>query len=126
MIDCRDLVGVPYKRGGRSLDGFDCLGLCLYMLSRRGVEVPSFPGLHEARDNDNVTLEMVRSGISATKVESADEGCILDMRCMGKHHIGYCVGNGMFIHASESSGMVVMDRVDRWRSRIMGVYCVED
>ncbi len=108
------------------MDGLDCLGLCLYLMRKDGMDVPAFDGLWEADVRDEDTLEFVRRGINARKVDKAEEGCLLDMRVMGKHHMGYCVGDGKFVHASEPQGKVVIDRLSRWQGMIMGVYSVKD
>lgn len=47
--DVTDLMALPFQRGGRGVDGIDCLGLTLAVLERIGIPAPDpWHSVHEA------------------------------------------------------------------------------
>jgi peptidoglycan DL-endopeptidase CwlO len=103
-------VGVPYAFGGTSPDGFDCSGFVRYVFARSGVYLPrmadeqyevgySVP-ISRLQPGDTVYFSTYTSGIS---------------------HVGIYLGDGKFISASSSRG-VVIDRLDSgyWGPRYVG------
>ena len=115
-----DLVGKPFKDGAMGPDAYCCWGLAVEVFRRYGIKLPDYW-------TDCVT---VASGVT----ENRDKW----VRCTGKipvpalivfttagvcDHVGVYIGNGRFIHAHETAGVVVT-RTDHpfWKKRIEGYY----
>ncbi len=82
-------VGVPYRRGGSSPDGFDCSGLVLYSYRKAGIR-----GLpHSA-----AALDALSQQISLRDLRPGD---LLFFRLTGRKtsHVGIYLGNRTFVHA---------------------------
>ena len=98
-----DLLGLPYVRGARGPDTFDCYGLAKEMFRRAGIEVPDFdcPG----------SLEEIEALISDKRrkwrrVPIGTVGALITFRVEGYGaHVGYMLGDDRFIHAWEATGV---------------------
>lgn len=126
MIDCREVIGVPFVAKGHSLEGFDCLGLCVYMLNKIGVKTPNFHDATWYDAYDESFVDFVKNGLQAKKVEQIQEGCLIEFKCQGSCHVGFCIDDSRFVHASTSQKQVVIENINRWKSKIQGVYCVNN
>lgn len=125
MIDCRELVGIPYKDGGRTKDGLDCFGLNLMVSKMLGYEVQDWRYGDNA-NRDKQLIKLVKNGLSAEKIDTPVEGCYIEFSCVDRFHTGVYIGNGQFIHASKTAGMVVIESLDKWSKRIKGYYNVHN
>lgn len=108
----RNLIGVPYRFGGTTPEGFDCSGYVAYVYKRAiGKDLP------------RRTTEQVKFGraISPAKVGPGDllyfwieEEKIL--------HVGIYIGGGQFIHAPSGRGEVNIQRLHApyWNERYRG------
>lgn len=98
-----DLLGMPYERGARGPDSYDCYGLVKEMFDRAGNPVPDFdaPG----------TLEEIEALISDKsrkwrRVPIGTVGALLTFRVEGYGaHVGFMLPNDRFIHAWEATGV---------------------
>lgn len=98
-----DLLGMPYVRGARGPDSYDCYGLVKEMFHRAGNDVPDFdcPG----------SLEEIEALISDKqrrwrRIPIGTVGAIITFRVEGYGaHVGYMLQNDRFIHAWESTGV---------------------
>jgi cell wall-associated NlpC family hydrolase len=102
-------LGVPYAFGGTSGYGFDCSGFTQHVFAMMGVRLPrmadeqyyagkSFVG--QPRRGDLVFFHTYASGVS---------------------HVGISLGDGKFIHASSSHGVMVSSLHDSyWGPRYLG------
>lgn len=108
----RDLVGVPYRYGGATPDGFDCSGLVYYSYAKAGIRVPR-TSTEQYRRAQAVQLSELRAGdllffnVSLAKVS----------------HVGIYAGEGRFIHAPSSGKRVSATDLASpyWRERLVGV-----
>ncbi len=111
VISAMNFLGVPYRRGGSSADeGFDCSGFTRHIfeaslglaLPRRADQQASSAGLtqiqrSELRPGDLVFFNTMRRAFS---------------------HVGIYIGEGKFIHAPRSGGLVrIEDMGDGYWSR---------
>lgn len=107
------LVGTPYRYGGNTPDGgFDCSGLVNYVY------------------RDMLDLRLPRSsrelaGFQGPKIETP-RLMAADLVFFGSagnvSHVGIYVGEGRFVHAPSTGGMVRLDRLDGpyWRDHYSG------
>ncbi|MFZ5724343.1 MAG: C40 family peptidase [Pseudomonadota bacterium] len=109
-IRALDMLDRPYRRGGTSPEsGFDCSGLVLHVF--RSTAASSLP--RTAHDLFRLDL----SG-RAEKVERAAiaAGDLLFFRIgrLGQRidHVGIALGDGRFVHAPASGGVVRIDSLD--------------
>lgn len=105
MINIDDLLGVRYKRNGRTKEkGFDCYGLAIEVLKRMG---KNFPDIEYARRDDYKFDEAERLILKKVNLEQTetpkDAGdIVLISRIRGPAvHIGVYLGNGQIIHCNE-------------------------
>lgn len=93
-------VGVPYRYGGSSAEGFDCSGLVNFAYARAGKTVPRTTG------------ELWRE----LRPVSADElriGDVLFFNIEGKaSHVGLYLGDRRFVHAPSSGREVTVAHLD--------------
>jgi cell wall-associated NlpC family hydrolase len=88
-------IGVPYKYGGRSPNGFDCSGLVWYIYKQHGVSLP------------DASYKQASSGV---KVKRGDlvPGDLIFFQTNGRiHHVGLYVGGNKMIHAPGMGKSVV-------------------
>lgn len=97
--------GAPYQYGGTSADGFDCSGFIVTAYREAlGVRLP------------RTTAQMLATGdpVSADHLQPGD---LIFFHLSGKDgHAGIYMGDGQFIHASSSSGVIDSSLQSRyWR-----------
>lgn len=104
------MTGVPYVFGGTTPNGFDCSGFVRYVFNSVGISLP------RAADDQfyagtPVSLSRLQPGDLVFYTTYAD----------GPSHNGVYIGEGKFVHASSSRGVVV-DRMDGsyWSARYYG------
>lgn len=130
QIQTVDLIGKPFKPGGRDLNtGIDCFGLLMECHTRSGRPIPDFksPEFHAEmalmldREKDTWTCH------AANRDEVTFEKCIpgrsllINVRGMACH-VGYVHRPGHFIHAWEDTNGVTEARLSLWKHRIVGIY----
>jgi cell wall-associated NlpC family hydrolase len=91
-------VGVPYRYGGRSPQGFDCSGLVWYVYGELGLTVPRTAAEQRAQ-SDHVDADALRPGDLVFFYTPAD-------------HVGVYLGGGEFVHAPSSGKHVERARLD--------------
>lgn len=113
LIRAISLVGTPYVWGGNTPEsGFDCSGLVNYVF----------------RDMLNLKLPRTSrelSALSAPAVESSGlaTGDLVFFASGGQvSHVGIYVGDGRFVHAPRTGGVVRLERLDGnyWQQRYAG------
>lgn len=115
-----DLIGVPFKVGGRDLNGLDCYGLVRVMYERAGKEIHDAPSTANPDENNAlINLYAVQNWIKTEK----KPGVVVLFR-VGRYicHVGYLVDNDNFIHSWQGTSGVVKEPLLTWKKRIVGFY----
>lgn len=89
------MVGVPYRYGGNTPDGFDCSGLVQYSYATAGVPLPR-------------SVEEQRTGSRSISKSRVRPGDLLFFHLNGARnsHVGLYIGNGRFVHAPSTGKFV--------------------
>ena len=101
------MVGVPYQWGGATPEGFDCSGLVQYVYSSAGLRVPR-------------TAAAQMDFSAPLTLENARAGDLLFFRDGSRtSHVAIYLGQGRFVHAPSSGGLVSLDSFGNayWRMR---------
>lgn len=116
---CGDLIGKPFKWGGRGPHEFDCYGLVMEVERRAGRAVPDYmsPSVQE-----EVARQIDRFRPFWTPCEEGP-GAVVEFR-IGRFisHVGILLPHGRLLHSWERSGGVCVERIEEWRRRITGFY----
>ncbi len=125
MIDYGRYVGIPYRHGGRTRSGLDCLGLVWLVLRDYGIRVPDGDGSPYSPDWFRADPGRYLRGLLAHG-ETAPLGELrpLDLvyfRMSGAiTHAGVMVDNNRFIHVLEGRSVCVSRLNSMWRRRLAG------
>ncbi len=93
-------IGVPYRYGGASRDGFDCSGLIQYAYRHAGKRVPR-------------TTATQWKHLRPVKGNDLRTGDVLFFRIKGKmSHVGMYLGDGRFVHAPSTGREVTVTALD--------------
>lgn len=93
-------IGVPYRYGGNTTDGFDCSGLVHYAYSKAGKSIPR-------------TTRALWRDLRPVAAESLRVGDLLFFRIDGKvSHVGLYLGSRRFVHAPSTGRDVSIDELD--------------
>jgi murein DD-endopeptidase len=105
------MVGVPYRYGGSTPDGFDCSGLVQYSYAIAGRRLPR-SAEEQAASSRPVSRSQVRPGD------------LLFFHLNGTpSHVALYVGNGRFVHAPTTGKFVSTAHLSNpfWRRNLAGV-----
>jgi cell wall-associated NlpC family hydrolase len=104
-------IGVPYVWGGTTPSGFDCSGFVQYVFKQHGVSL------------NRTTRTQYQHGSFVTKsnLQPGDLVFFQNTYTTGISHVGIYIGNGDFIHASSSKGVVISSLSNSyWSSHYYG------
>jgi len=116
-----DLIGQPFRRGGRGPVYFDCYGLVKFLIERETGQV--VPDYITPDDSGRTHALMVCSRVFWRELPAARPGCVVMFK-LGREvcHVGYMISHDKFIHAWEKTGGVTVERLADWERRIEGFY----
>ena len=107
-------LGIPYRWGGKTENGFDCSGLTrAVVMQATGMELP-MNARGQAWVTRPVPFHEVRPG----------DLVFFNTRGHVYSHVGIYVGDGFFIHAPHSGAVVRIEdmRQDKWMNRLTGTH----
>ena len=92
-------VGVPYRYGGTSPNGFDCSGLVYYSYANVGKSVPR-------------TTAGLWTTLAPVEDHRMRAGDLLFFNIAGKmSHVGVYLGGGRFVHAPSTGKVVSVEKL---------------
>jgi cell wall-associated NlpC family hydrolase len=134
IIDIEDMIGAPFKKGGRDLvTGVDCFGVLMECHRRVGKVIPDFRSpefYHEIEAALNANKVSWRKwwdkndgGEAALALCQPGRSLHFHIAKLGADcHVGYIYKPGWFIHAWEGTNGVTAERINLWKQRIVGIY----
>lgn len=106
----KQYLGVPYLWGGTTPKGFDCSGFVQYVFAKHGISLP----------RTSKQQYGVGSAVSRSQLKKGDL-VFFNTSGSGVSHLGIYTGDGRFIHASSSKGVVVSSLDNTyWAPRYLG------
>ncbi len=108
----KENLGVPYRYGGASPDGFDCSGLVYYCFLSSGVKL-----------NRTASGQYTQGVyVEKDKLEPGDLVFFVSPGTWSIGHVGIYIGDGEFIHASTGSHEIVVSELSGsyWTSYYYG------
>lgn len=100
-------LGIPYKYGGSTVNGFDCSGLTQYVYRQAGIAIPRTTE-QQLSTSQTIAYQQLRPGDLAFYKTGAKT-----------RHVGIYIGNNQMIHASTGSKRVRTATITDtyWRQR---------
>ena len=104
-------LGIPYRNGGADPSGFDCSGFVQYVFAQNGARLP-----REVRDQ-----YQTGRAVDFGEVQPGDL-LFFETVSRGASHVGMAIGNGRFVHAPSSRGVVRVEpyTASYWARRFVG------
>jgi len=119
----RNLIGIPFKDRGRSIDGFDCYGLVMYIYKQKGIDIPDY--FYEKANDDGVAMHFL-SGMNNPlwQEDEIKKDNVVLFRIAGYiRHIGYMIDDKHFIHVLKGRNVTIESVEDTiWKNRVAGAY----
>jgi cell wall-associated NlpC family hydrolase len=105
------MTGAPYRNGGSTPAGFDCSGFVQYVFAQHGHKLP-----REVQAQFKVGERIDRDGIRPGDL------VFFETVSRGASHVGIAMGDGQFVHAPSSRGVVRVERYtsEYWSKRWVG------
>ena len=104
-------IGTPYRNGGSDPSGFDCSGFVQYVFAQHGTPLPREVRT-QYQHGQTIDLDDVKPG----------DLVFFETVSRGASHVGIALGNGRFVHAPSSRGVVRVEpyTASYWARRFVG------
>ncbi|MCP1200047.1 NlpC/P60 family protein [Notoacmeibacter sp. MSK16QG-6] len=119
-------LSLPFKAGGRSMDGADCYGLVYLVLSHRGCAVPVHGGEYSLDVAE--TSSLLADGIKAdcwrrVEIEKPFDVAVFKRGAFPADHVGIVVRPRTMLH-TQSGDVAHLEnyRTRKWERRLVGFY----
>lgn len=104
----KQFIGVPYRWGGTSTNGFDCSGYLQHVFNQLDVSLPR-------------TVSDMWNATKSVEQPSVGDLVFFETYKPGPSHAGIYIGDGKFIHAGESNGVSISElNTNYWNKRYLG------
>lgn len=102
----KELIGISYRYGGSSKNGYDCSGFTMYVMAKLGVDLP-----HGSMSQATIGTTVKKNALK--------EGDLLFFKTDSKPigHVGIYIGGGKFIHASSGKGEVIISNLNTYQAK---------
>ena len=118
-----DLIGKPFAHGARGPAAYDCLGLCMEVLRRRGIAVPEY--VSDAAELHRNLAAGTEALAAMRKVLQPRGGEVALFRALGSYpcHMGVMINPWHMLHTTAETQCVV-ERVASplWKRRLLGYF----
>lgn len=99
------LVGIPYKFGGTTVNGFDCSGFIQYAYKKSGKSI------------SRTTTSQFAQSKKVTSPKPGDLVFFQNTYRKGISHVGIYIGNNKFVHAGGNKSQVTSLSNSYWKSK---------
>lgn len=99
----KQYLGVPYRYGGTSENGFDCSGFVLTVYKELGIKLP----------RTSSSMYQVGEKVSKDDLQPGDL-VFFNTSGSGISHVGIYYGDGKFIHSQTGKGVSITELDDKW------------
>lgn len=108
MVDCSDLIGLPYRTNGRFTDspflGIDCYGVAIEYSRRMGKKLKDLIRMNSGESTPELAVDNIPS-LNIKPTDYIKEGTLLEMYKNGILHVGIALNKKLMIHATENQGV---------------------
>lgn len=121
MLEYIDLLGKPFKFGGRGPDYYDCAGLMWELSKRLGYTPIDFNHIVESNARNDGLIDYFAN---YEMIQSIEQYSIIlfNHECYNMVvHVGMAVDNYQFIHTTSKTNVIV-DKLKEWTCRINSIY----
>ena len=118
-------VNIPFKDGGRDINGCDCWGLVRLVYQQEfSIDLPSFSGEYDVNDPKLLHEKIAQHKEGWEVLGEPEPGCVVLFRMFGaESHIGVAISSTQFLHAREKYASAVENfSSTEWKNRIVGYY----
>jgi len=118
-------VNIPFKDGGRDINGCDCWGLVRLVYQQEfSIDLPSFSGEYDVNDPKLLHEKIAQHKEGWEVLGEPEPGCVVLFRMFGSEsHIGVAVSSTQFLHAREKYASAIENfSSTEWKNRIVGYY----
>ena len=123
----KDLIGIPFRDGGRDTAGLDCLGLVILIAARMGKQLPDFRISCKEPGKISDAVELVRATTPVQRVQFPQFGDVVAIKADPRipdiiQHFGMYLERNQFIHVTPLQGVIITRVEGSWKRRIEGYY----
>lgn len=128
IFNYTDLIGIPFKDGGRDKNGVDCWGLAKLCFKRQNIKVKDFD--ISCFNNIRISNELELNKPYWDKLEKPVFGCLVvcNIGCNNSYwanHVGIFVDNQKMLHSYNGVG-VCLSSIKRWKNHVIGYYLPQE